>query len=203
MNIIKAYFDMDYKGRQMVKARITLTISFIMGIYKLFLAFQGGLVFVAAGGVDILIAFAKILTLVAISKRIKVNNKLNIIIATLELCAGIEYTAIMIVLLNISSGFNISRTMAYIVSTLSIIQFIYSVYGLFRVSNKGHYFRTIKLLDFTIAMTSLSLTIRAIIYQDKHDIYISEILGIVIGIVILIIGIGTLLATWFSIFDSL
>lgn len=205
MNVFKKYLSMDYKGRVMVKTRITLIISFIMGIYKLFLVGVGGTIFLANGLSDIVLAIAKALCLIAIFRKKPANSKTNILISILAIAVGIEYTICMGQIFFNHEAFKAPLYVAISVTIISSLESLLAIVGLFRVRMKGYYFRTIKLLDFSIALTAIALAIRAMLYQSENEyaIYFSVGVGLVFGFIIIILGITLFIATWRTIFDRL
>ena len=93
---------------------------------------------------------------------------------------------------------------AMIAVVVSMLEFIFTVKGLFYLKRRGYFFRNLKITNFCHALTSVALasvSIMSMIPFGKTRVTINGITGMICGVIILILSFYIFVAPRISIID--
>lgn len=206
-NLRKRYRNIPFEKRNKVFAIFSVIFNFILAFGKLVLAWFFGVFFFVAAVINIFTALSKMLCYRGMKDGNSSNfKKYNTFISIFEFLAGVQYTIYMVALfVGHRSTFNYDQILGIAIALVSFIEVGVAIYGLIKVSQKGYYYRDIKLINFGSALTALVLTEIALTSSSSETdmSQLNGIFGIVIGGVICLLGIIIYFMAELSIADRL
>jgi len=149
--------------------------------------------------------FAKLFCLQGLSKGKESFKKYNNLIGLFLLFAGIQYSIYMGRL--IYSDVEVMKYNMILGITVALISFVelgIALIGCFKVTNKGHLFRNIKLINLCSAFTAIVTTEVAIMsFASEFDSRLLDgLFGLVVGVIIILIAIYIFIAPRISLIDK-
>ena len=203
--LLSKYRSLSFKEKKLFLTVISVTINLLFAIGKFVLAIYNGIFFFVSGMVNIFVMGAKLQCYLGIKFPEKKSFKYrNNIIGLLLLFAGFEYAVYMTRLaFNKVAPMNYDMFLAIVIAFISFLEMGIAIYGCFKSFGKGHYFRNIKLISFSSALTAIALTEVALMtFASEIDMTVfNGYFGMGIGTIIEIIAIFIFVAPKFSIYD--
>ena len=205
MGFISRFFKLSYEERVKIVVPLTIVFSLLVCIAKFVFAYFFGAIFLIAGLINVFMFLSKVTSFKGITKPSQKFKTRNLLVSLFIISTGVLYTVYSSRLI---FGFPLEMEyplpIAILITITSVIEMILAAYGLFRVKRKGHFFRNLKITNFTHAITSIVLAQIAIMsfaYSGPNRMYINGMTGIIGGIIILLLGIYIFFAPLLSIID--
>lgn len=202
-NPFRKYAEMSYEQKTLINAAVGLCFSTLLTCGKLIigLLFDYNLCIVAVYTFALL--FAKY-ECVSGAKSDRPFQKQNFIVALFILISSISYIAFMA-----SSFFTVrehkSHTIYYValLAFIAFCEFGFSITGIFKTKNKGHYYRNIKIINFCFALIAILTTqITILDFTSTYGVdYFNAASGIGVGVIIAICAVCILIAPKIGITD--
>ena len=203
--LVNAYKKMSFEEKTIFAAKFSILFNALLAIGKIVLSIFKGIFFMVAGILNILFLVSKLECFMGVKYPHKKTFKYrNFSTGIFLILAGIQYAIYMgrmiyadIEVVNYGGFLSVSiATVAFVEMTIAII-------GCFKVYGKGHYYRNLKIINLSSAMTAIVLTEVALMTfaSDTDSRLINGIFGLVVGIIILLLGIFIIIAPKISIVD--
>lgn len=205
MQIIKKYKELSFENRTIFNTRFSIVFNAFMAIIKFILSIFLGFFFFVNGIVNVFIAISKIECYLGIKTNKKSFNFRNNMIAIFLMLSGLQYTFYMSrLLLTDVEVMKYHEIAGICIALVSFVEMGIAIKGLFNASGKGHFFRNIKLINLSSALTAIVLTAVSLTsFAAENDTrLINGIFGVIIGGVIILIGIFMLIAPIVSVVDK-
>ncbi|MBQ8293661.1 MAG: hypothetical protein IJX78_07680 [Bacilli bacterium] len=206
VKLIKKYKELSFEEKCVFSARFSLVFNTLLAIGKIILSFFKGVFFLVSGILNIIIMVSKLECYIGIRNKDKDSFKYhNNLIGLFVILAGIQYAIYMGRM--IYSSVEVMEYGMRLGTTIALVSFIelgIAIKGLFNSYGKGHYYRNLKLINLSSALTAMVLTEIAITsFASEADMrFINGIFGLSVGAIICLIGIFILIAPKYSIVDK-
>ena len=193
MGLFNKIRSLSFEKKTLVMSGLSMGLQVIFALGKFILSFYKGAFFFVAGIVTVFAILAKLETCLGIMFPTRRTLEFRNNTTSLFVCLmGIVYSVYMSRLLYTDLEIRSYGTFVGVaIILISILEFIFAIYGCFRAYGKGHYFRNAKLIDLCLAITALVLTEIAItsFIETNATRILDGIFGVVGGVLIVIIGI--------------
>ena len=203
--LINLYRNKSFEEKTIFMTKFSVIFNLILAIGKIVLSFFKGVFFLVAGIVNIFIMLAKLECLLGSRKNdTKSFTYRNTLVGVFLLLAGVEYAIYMTRMVFTDTELSsYNMVLGVIIAFVSFVELGIAVYGCFKSSGKGHYYRNIKLINLCSAFTAIVLTEVAIMSfaADFDSRFIDGIFGMSVGFVIVLIAIFIFVAPSVSIID--
>ena len=203
-NIIKRYKILNFEEAALLNCGFSVIWNICVAGFKLILSIFYGLFFIVSGIVNLFTALAKMQCVKGITKNdnFERRNKLTSIFLFIS---GLQYSIYM------GSVIFFGRTLdeygmvaGIFIALVSFIDLTLCIIDLFKVTNKDHYYRNMKIINFCGAMTSIILTMVALLSfaSNKDNSLLCAICGVSVGSLIMLLSIFMYIAPKYSIYDK-
>lgn len=203
--MIKKYRGLTFEDRTIFNARFSMIFNGIMAIGKLILAVFLGVFFFVNAVVNILMMVSKAECYLGVKNPNKRSFRFrNNMIGFFLMASGIQYTFYMArLLLTDVTVMDYNMVLGIAIACVAFIEMGIAIKGLFNAVGKGHYYRNIKLINLSSALTAIVLTEIAIMSfaSETDSRMLDGFFGIGVGVLIIILGIFVLIAPKISIVD--
>jgi len=204
-NLIKNYRQLLPQKKASYSSLISVIFNGIMALGKFVMAIFKGVFFFVSGCINIFFLLCKFECYYGLKNY---NNKSfkygNIKVATYLLLAGVEYTIYMLgLLVGRREVMAYGPVLAIGIATIAFVELGFAICGLFTIKDKGHYYRDIKLINFSSALTALMWAEVALISfaSETKDMLVCGITGVIVGTIIIILSIYIYFAPKVSLVD--
>ena len=204
MKVIDKFKNMSYEARNIFTVKFSITLNSILAIGKFGLAILNlDVFFFVAGVINILLMLAKVQCYSGIKLNKANDDSTNILVALFLGLAGMQYTVYMSRL--IFNGVPLSDygpIISVLIAFVAFLELGIAIYGCFKASGKGYYFKSIKLINFSSALTAIVLTEVALMTFAETNTnleLISGLFGVLVGLIIFLIAIYVLIQPKISI----
>lgn len=203
--LIDLYRNKSFEEKTILMTKLSILFNFILAVGKIILSLFKGVFFLVAGIVNIFIMLAKIECLLGLRKNdTKKFNYRNTFVGVFLLMSGIEYTIYMtrMAFTDVELA-KYNMFLGIIIAFVSFVELGLAIYGCFKSSGKGHYYRNIKLINLCSAFTAIVLTEVALMsFASEFDSrFIDGIFGMSVGFIIVLIAVFIFVAPSVSIVD--
>ena len=207
MNYINNYRKMSFEEKAITNTFISIIFNGLMAVLKFILAIFNGFFFIVAGIINVLVLASKLHCYLGVKypnlKSFKYRNKMTSILLIL---AGVQYVIYMLRLIIFDIEImDYGIILGITIALVSFIELSLSIKGCFNACGKGHYFRNIKLISLSSALTAIVLTEVALLSfsHDGDANFINGVVGSIVGVIIILIGIYMQIAPSISIIDKI
>lgn len=201
----KKYRTLTFEKRTILNTRISIIFNLLMAIGKFALAYFN-LAFLVSGIVNVFLMLAKVECFLGETKPEKKSFFYrNTCIAIFLMLAGLQYGFYMGRLIFIDVELTkYNMVVGTIIAFVSFVEIGVAIKGCFNAFGRGHYYRNLKLISLSSALTALALTELAIMsFANSSDTrFIDGIFGVSVGVIIILLGIYVLFAPKISILDK-
>ena len=205
LKLINKYRSLPFEKKTILNTKISIITNWVFAIGKIILSFFSGVFFLVAGIVNVMIANSKLICYYGMTRESKKPlEQRNIWISVFLLIAGLEYGiyASRLVFTDVSV-MDYDMYLGIIVACVSFVEITFAIKGIFDATKKGHYYRNIKLINFTSALSAIALTEMALMsFASTEDSRILDgIFGMAVGFITILISIYIYFAPRISIVD--
>lgn len=202
---IKKYRAFSFEERTIFNTKFSIIFNLIMATGKIILSVFLGVFFLIAGIINVCLGGAKFYCY----RGVKYPHKRtflwrNRFIGGFIIVGGMQYAIYMARLIFTDTKvFEYDILLGIIIAIVSFIEIAIAIKGCINASGKGHYYRNIKLVNMSSALTAMVLTMVALLAAvgDGDYRFICGLCGMIVGISIVLIGIYVLYAPLISIVD--
>lgn len=206
LKLINKFRNLSFEEKTGITTFISVisNATFALGKFILAIIFKNVFFFVA-GVLNIFMMISKLECFLGLKYPHKRSfEHRNFMIGLFLLLAGLQYAIYMGRLLY--SDIDVMQYDMFLgigIATISFIELGFAIKGLFDVYEKGHYYRNIKIINFSSAMTALVTTEIALMSfaADYDSREIDGWFGLAVGGLIVILGIFTFFAPKISLID--
>lgn len=204
MKLIDKYKSMSYKERCIFTVKFSITLNSILALGKFGLAiYKLDVFFFVAGVVNILLMLAKVHCYSGIKLNKVSDESTNLLVALFLGLAGMQYTVYMSRLIfNDVPLSDYGPVISVLIAFVAFLELGIAIYGCFKASGKGHFFKNVKLINFCSALTAIVLTEVALMTfatTEENLELLSGLFGVVVGIIIFLIAVYVLIRPKISI----
>ena len=203
--MINDYRELSFEDRTIFNAKFSMIFNGIMAIGKFILAFFFGVFFFVNGVVNVLMMVSKAECYLGVKNPNKRSFRFrNNMIGFFLIASGIQYTFYMArLLLTDVSVMEYNIFLGIAIACVAFVEMGIAIKGLFNAAGKGHYYRNIKLINLSSALTAIVLTEIAIMSfaSETDSRMLDGFFGVGVGALIIILGVFVLIAPKISIVD--
>ena len=203
--LINAYKKMSFEEKTIFAAKFSILFNALLAIGKIVLSIFKGIFFMVAGILNILFLVSKLECFMGVKYPHKKTFKYrNFSTGIFLILAGIQYAIYMgrMIYADIEAV-NYGGFLSVSIATVAFVEMTIAIIGCFKVYGKGHYYRNLKIINLSSAMTAIVLTEVALMTfaSDIDSRLINGLFGLVVGIIISLLGIFIIIAPKISIVD--
>ena len=205
--LIIKYKNYSFEEKTLFSAKFSILFNASLAIGKIVLGLFHSIFFLVAGIINVLMMMSKLECYLGVKyHHLKTFKYRNIATGIFLMLAGIQYAIYMgrLIYSNVET-MKYGGFLAVSIATVSFIEMGIAIYGCFKAYGKGHYYRNLKLINLSSAMTAIVLTEVALMSfaSDTDSRVINGIFGLVVGLLIVLIGIFVIIAPKISIVDRI
>lgn len=206
MKLIKKYKELNFENKTTLMAFLSIILNVALASGKFLICiFKKDIFFLIAGLINLFVLMAKSQCYLGIknkkNKPFESRNKLTSVFLVL---AGLIYSIYMLSLFLFGrTTMKYGMILGIIIALISFIELAIAIRGLFVSFGKGHYYRNIKIINFTGALTAIVMTQIALLSfaSNLDHSFINGITGFIVGIIMIILGVHMFTAHKYSIVD--
>lgn len=203
---IEQYKKMSFEEKTIFSTKFSILFNALLAVGKFIISFFSSFFMIAAAIINIFMMLSKVECYYGEKTKGKDFIYRNKLIGIFVILAGTEYGIYMgrLIYSNVDL-MQYDMILGIIIACVSFVELAIAIKGCFNAFGKGHYYRNIKLINLSSALTAMVLTEIAITsFASEEDTrFISGIFGLCVGIIIILIGIYILIAPKISIVDKL
>lgn len=203
--LINKYRSLSFENRSVFNTRFSVLSNALFATGKIVLSFFLGVFFLVSGIMNIFMMLAKLFCLHGLKNEKETFKKYNDLIGIFLILSGIQYSIYMGRL--IYSDVEVMKYDMILGITVALISFVelgMALYGCFKVVNKGHFYRNIKLINLCSAFTAIVTTEVAIMSfaSDFDSRFMDGLFGLIVGLIIILIAGYIFIAPSISLIDK-
>ncbi len=182
---------------------IALNYGFALG-KTIFTIISGSFVFLISAAINILMAISKKECYLGIINKVDKFKKRNLIISILVILSGFLYVIYMgRLIINDIKTFQYDFYLSVSIAFVSFLEMGFAIAGILKVKNLGHFYRSIKIINFSSACSAIMLTQVALLSftETPNANIINGLSGVGIGIFMMILGLFILILPNLSFLD--
>lgn len=201
MNIIQKFRSISYERKIIAYTVIGICFSSLLAGGKLVMGIFTDYNLCAVAVYTFAFILAKLECVLGVKTHRRTLKKRNFYIALFLILSSLVYIGYNVRLFFIErEAKNYGIGYAVAVAFISFVELGFAIAGLFRTRNKGHYYRTIKIINFSIALTAIYATqITLLDFMSTSAGDINAITGICVGAFIALCSVYILLAPKLSV----
>ena len=202
-NLLRKYKELSFEHKTLYKTIIGLCFSTVLACGKLVIGLFTDYNMISIAVYTFGILFAKLECVLGIKPNKRTFKQRNILIAVFLFIASVFYIGFMVRMFFIERKLK-DNGMIYVLllAFISFVELGFAITGLFRIKNKGHYYRNIKIINFCVALIAILTTQMSILnmQSETNTINIANAYsGIGVGCFIALCGVYILFAPKISI----
>lgn len=203
MKLVEKYRKLDRKEKAQLTTSISLIGNMSLALVKFILAVFKGVFFFVAGCINVFFFIAKLECFKGLRKNDNTYKFKNKVVSIFLILAGLMYALYMSSLIfSKREVMDYTDVLAILVALIAFVEMGFAIAGLINQNKHGHYYRNLKIINFSSTLTSMIWCMLALlIYCDQDYQLICGISGLCVGVVIVILGIYLLFAPKVSIVD--
>lgn len=203
---IEQYKKMSFEEKTIFSTRFSILFNAVLAVGKFIISFFSSFFMIAASIINVFMMLSKIECYYGEKAKGKDFIHRNRLIGIFVILAGTEYGIYMgrLIYSNVDL-MQYDMILGIIIACVSFVELAIAIKGCFNAFGKGHYYRNIKLINLSSALTAMVLTQIAITsFASEEDTrFISGLFGLCVGIIIILIGCYILIAPKISVVDKL
>ncbi len=203
-NIIKKYYKLSYEQKVFTNTILSIVFSSLLIIGKFIVGIFSDMIMCVVALYSLFILLSKLQCILGLKNKKKSFDTRNKLISIFFFLAGLIYIFYMgrLVIFDIPKQ-QYNRLYSILYAFIAFLEIGLSIFGLFKVRKKGHFYRNIKLVNFVTSLTAI-LTIQIMLLsfdiETNTNLY-NGFTGIAIGLLTIILAIYIYFAPKISIVD--